>query len=169
MAKIPCFSTISWHLTRIFRCDAPRLTHCHPRRKLYAQRRLSMIPPFSGRCLCGETSYACKAEPLWQAHCHCESCRRATSSPFTSYFAMADGKWLWTGQPPATYGSSPGVWRDRCATCGAPMAYRSSRFPGEIHFFAATLDDPTRYSPTIHVHTAEMLPWVHLTDGLPQK
>lgn len=128
-----------------------------------------MIPPYSGHCLCGATRYTCKAAPLWQAHCHCESCRRATSSPFTSYFGVADGQWLWTGTPPATYQSSPGVWRDFCPTCGSPMAYRSTQFPAETHFFAASLDDPETYHPTHHVHTAERLTWVHLSDDLHEK
>ncbi len=49
------------------------------------------------------------------------------------------------------------------------MAYRSDRFPGECHFFAASLNDPTHYSPRAHVHSDETLPWVHLADGLKRK
>ncbi len=64
-------------------------------------------PPFTGRCLCGATRYRCTAAPLWQAHCHCESCRRATASPFTSFFGIANTAWEWTGAAPATYQSSP--------------------------------------------------------------
>ncbi|MEZ5798979.1 MAG: GFA family protein [Paracoccaceae bacterium] len=128
-----------------------------------------MTPPFSGRCLCGAVTYRCTAAPLWQAHCHCESCRRATASAFTSYFGIRDGAWGWTGAPPATYASSPGTFRDFCPTCGTQMTYRSDRFPGETHFFAATLDQPQAYRPTVHVHTDEQLPWIHLADGLPRK
>ena len=132
-----------------------------------------MTPPFtlpySGRCLCGAITYRCTAAPLWQAHCHCESCRRATASPITSFFGIADGAWAWTGAAPSTYLSSPGTWRDFCPTCGTQMAYRSTRFPGECHFYAATLDRPEAYAPTVHVHSDEMLPWLHLCDGLPRK
>lgn len=110
--------------------------------------------------------FRAEAAPLWQAHCHCESCRRATSSPFTSYFGIASGAWSWTGKPPATFASSEGVWRDFCPRCGAQMAYRSTRFPDEIHFYAAALDDPECFSPTAHVHTDEQLSWVQLSDGL---
>ena len=128
-----------------------------------------MTPPFTGHCLCGAVTYRCTAAPLWQAHCHCESCRRATASPFTSYFGMKDGDWAWTGAPPATFNSSAGTWRDFCPTCGTQMAYRSDKFPGECHFFAATLDHPESFTPRIHVHTDEMLPWVQLSDGLRRK
>ncbi|MDB5658616.1 MAG: hypothetical protein JWS10_1231 [Cypionkella sp.] len=128
-----------------------------------------MTPPYSGHCLCGATRFRCTAAPIWQSHCHCESCRRACSSAFTSFFGVADGAWKWTGATPATYASSPGVWRDFCAACGAQVAYRSERFPGEIHFYAALLDDPSIYAPEEHVFIAEKLPWIHLADGLPQR
>ena len=127
------------------------------------------VPPFAGRCLCGAVRYSCDAVPLWQAHCHCESCRRATSSAFTSFFGMADGSWRWTGEPPATYASSPGVWRDFCGRCGSQMAYRSSRFPEEMHFYAASLDNPSLYAPAEHVFIAEAVPWVQLADDLPRR
>jgi hypothetical protein len=122
--------------------------------------RMTQFPlPFGGHCLCGAVRFACDALPLWQSLCHCESCRRATSSPFTAFLGIADGHWRWTGQAPATYASSPGVWRDFCPHCGSPMAYRSTRFPGEIHFYAASLDDPTAYSPQDEVFLSEALPW----------
>jgi hypothetical protein len=123
-------------------------------------------PSYSGHCLCGAVRFTCDAPPLWQAHCHCESCRRATSAAFASWFGVKDGHWRWTGAPPATYQSSPDAWRDFCPTCGSQMTYRSSRFPDETHFYAASLDDPAIYTPTAHVHTDEILPWVHLNDGL---
>ena len=112
--------------------------------------------PFGGRCLCGRLRYLCDAQPLWRAHCHGESCRRATSSGFTSFYGVADGQWRWTGAPPATHASSPGVWRGFCPACGAQMAYRADRFPGECQFYAATLDDPTIYRAENHVHADEM-------------
>lgn len=126
-----------------------------------------MKVPFTGGCLCRAVTFRCDAEPLWQSHCHCESCRRATASPFTSFLGVRNGTWAWTGERPATYSSSPGVWRDFCPHCGTQMAYRSTRYPDEMHFYAATLDDPSAYQPTAHEHSAERLPWIHLSDGLP--
>jgi hypothetical protein len=127
---------------------------------------MNLTPPFSGHCLCGAVTYRCTEAPLWQGHCHCESCRRATASPFTSFFGMRNGAWEWTGQPPASYNSSPGVWRDFCPTCGTQMAYRNAREPDKTDFYAATLDDPAAYEPALHDHSAERLPWVVIADGL---
>ena len=38
-----------------------------------------------GRCLCGAVRYRVTGEPIWTAHCHCQSCRRATSAAFATY------------------------------------------------------------------------------------
>jgi hypothetical protein len=127
-----------------------------------------MTLPITGRCLCGRIRYRANAEPLWQMHCHCESCRRATASGFTSFFAIADGHWQWTGDAPSIYQSSPGVERRFCPTCGTQMSYSTDRAPSEMHFYAATLDDPESYRPTAHDLSAERLSWVVLCDGLPR-
>lgn len=127
-----------------------------------------MTPPYSGRCLCGAVTYRCDAPPLWQMHCHCESCRRATGAAFASFFGVADGTWAWTGVAPATFSSSPGVTRQFCPTCGSPMGYRADRFPAEQHFYAGSLDNPTCYQPSAHVHFAEHLAWANPHDTLPR-
>lgn len=125
------------------------------------------MKPYTGRCLCGAVTFRCTKAPRWQGHCHCESCRRATASPMTSFLGVADGGWEWTGTEPALYASSPGVTRSFCGTCGTQMAFRAERFPDEIHFYAATLDQPALYVPTRHHFLNEKLPWIHLADGLP--
>ena len=52
--------------------------------------------------------------------------------------------------------------------CGTPMHYMSTRWPGEMHLFASTLDDLTLYKPTAHVHWAERAPWLLCDDSLPR-
>lgn len=37
------------------------------------------------------------------------------------------------------------------------------------HFYAALLENGAPVAPTIDFHADEMLPWVHLSDGLPFK
>lgn len=48
------------------------------------------------------------------------------------------------------------------------MLYMSTRWPGEMHLFAATLDDLALYEPTSHVHWAERVPWLLFEDSLPK-
>lgn len=120
-----------------------------------------------GRCLCGAVTFEYAGEENWRAHCHCESCRRQTSSPFTTFMGVPHGAWRFTGKAPSVYVSSPGVRRHFCGTCGAPVAFESDAFPDEIHFYAASLGDPADFAPQRHVHADEQLPWIHLNDGLP--
>ena len=121
-----------------------------------------------GRCLCGAVTFEYSGEENWRAHCHCESCRRQTSSPFTTFMGVPNGAWRFTGEEPKVFVSSPGVRRRFCGTCGAPVAYEADIFPDEIHFYAASLEDPIGFEPERHVHTGEQLPWIHLADGLPR-
>ncbi len=121
----------------------------------------------TGRCLCGAVRYAFEGAPDWQVHCHCESCRRATAAPFTSFLGVARESFRWTGAASATYASSPGVTRSFCPVCGTQMAYQTEARPEGIDLYAATLDDPAAYRPTGHVHWNEHLAWVRLADGLP--
>ena len=122
-----------------------------------------------GRCFCGRVRFSFDpAGILWRGHCHCESCRRQTSSPFTTWFTLRDSAWRWSGAAPEVYRSTPEVRRHFCATCGTPMAYASARRPGETDFYAASLEDPSDFRPESHVYVAEKLPWIHLADDLPK-
>ena len=119
-----------------------------------------------GRCLCGAITYECSAAPNWTAYCHCQSCRLNTASPATAFFGMANDAWEWTGQPPNIYESNPGVRRYFCASCGTPVAYEADKFPGEIHFYVAALEDTKGFEPRGHVHFGEHLDWFDTRDEL---
>jgi hypothetical protein len=121
-----------------------------------------------GRCLCGAVSFEYSGPENWRGHCHCESCRRNTSSAFTTFFGVPKSAYRFTGQAPGVYRSSPGVRRLFCATCGTPMAYESDRWPDETHFYAASLEDSSDFAPQFHTHWAERVPWIDVADNLPR-
>lgn len=121
-----------------------------------------------GRCLCGRVTFAFEGPENWRGHCHCDSCRRATSSPITTFFGVPNSAWRWTGAAPKSYRSSPGVERLFCGRCGSPMAFRSDRWPDETHFYAASLVDSTAFQPDLQYHADEALPWLVLKDPPPK-
>ncbi len=121
----------------------------------------------SGRCLCGAVRFAFTGAPLWQNHCHCESCRRATASGFTSFLSVPKARVTWTGTA-TTYASSLGVIRRFCGTCGTQMSYETAARPDDVDLYAATLDDPAQFAPEDHDHWNEHLPWIIPGDGLPR-
>ena len=122
----------------------------------------------TGRCLCRAVTYAFETPINWCLHCHCESCRRNCAAPYTTFVSVPDTQWRWTGAEPAIYRSTKGVERRFCAACGTPVSYKSETQPGEMHFYAAALDDPEAFTPTRHVFHAEKLSWIHLGDDLPK-
>lgn len=127
-----------------------------------------MQPPVTGRCHCGAIAYRSDGPPLWQMHCHCESCRRTTGAAFASFLGLRDGTWRWTKGSPAVFRSSADSERLFCPDCGTPLAYRSARFPDETHIHAGTLDYPETFRPTAHVHVAERLAWADIHDHSPR-
>lgn len=122
----------------------------------------------SGRCLCGQVRWEASGPILWGGYCHCDSCRRATSSPVTAFFGVPRASLTWQGKT-VTHATSRGrVRRLFCPNCGSPMSYQADHWPGEAHLYAASLDDPEAFQPQAHYHYAERLPWLSIEDDLPK-
>jgi hypothetical protein len=121
----------------------------------------------AGGCLCGAIRYRVVGPPLWAAHCHCESCRRATGAPVATYAGFATENFAWTAGEPASFASSPGVLRTFCVRCGTSLTYQGERWPGEIHVLAATLDRPEAVTPQGEAFIEERLPWLRVAPHEP--
>jgi hypothetical protein len=106
---------------------------------------------------------------IWRAHCHCESCRRATSSPVTTFFAVPKQGFSFAGDEPGAYVSSPGRLRRFCRTCGSPMSFEYDSAPEEIHLHAASLDDDRGFTAERHDFWNERRTWLTCTDDLPKR
>ncbi|MBR0555384.1 GFA family protein [Ciceribacter sp. L1K23] len=122
----------------------------------------------SGRCLCGSVRLSVSGPVLNANHCHCESCRRATSSGVASFFTVARTDVELSGASLRRFVSSPGVTRGFCGTCGSPMSYETERRPAEIDLYIACLDDPSAIVPKAHDFWSERVGWLHVVDGLPK-
>lgn len=85
----------------------------------------------------------------------------------TSYFGVGRSQVTWHGTR-SFYNSSPGVTRGFCSRCGTPVQYMTTRWPGETHLLAATLDDLALFKPTAHVYWTERVSWLHVDDRLPK-
>ncbi len=121
----------------------------------------------SGHCLCESIRYRTDTDPIWTALCHCESCRRACSAPVVAWmgFAIADVHWTGTRR---FYPSSDIASRGFCPTCGTQMSFESTRWPGEVHLYAVSREDPEAYVPKLQCHYAERLAWLESSDRLPK-
>lgn len=121
-----------------------------------------------GRCLCGKTRWAYDGEASWACYCHCDDCRRNCAAPLVAWLGVPLENFRWLGEPPKTLKSSKGVRRHFCATCGSPMGFEADHYPGGMHLYAASLDDPENFQPTFHVNYQSKLPWLQIDDDLPK-
>jgi hypothetical protein len=121
-----------------------------------------------GGCLCGAIRFEFDGPPDEVLHCHCEFCRKQTSSPIATFVMVERAKLRFTRGEPKAFASSPGVERSFCADCGAPIAYGSERRPEIIDLFLGTLDDPGAVKPWCHVQVAEQVSWFEVLDDLPR-
>jgi hypothetical protein len=121
-----------------------------------------------GRCLCGAVEFSYDAEPNWTLNCHCETCRRSTSAPMTTWISVPLSAFRFTAARPSYYESSKGVRRSFCGTCGSSLTYESDQMLDEIHFLACTLAEPGGVRPVGHVFAGEQLAWFDTSDELPR-
>ncbi|MEM8836769.1 MAG: GFA family protein [Pseudomonadota bacterium] len=121
-----------------------------------------------GHCLCGTTHWEFEGPITWACYCHCDDCRRNCSAPLVAWLGVPIVNFKWTGAAPKTLESSKGVKRHFCATCGSPMGFEADHYPGGMHLYAASLDDPADFEPTFHVNYESKLPWLQIEDDLPK-
>ena len=121
----------------------------------------------TGKCLCGAIKFRTTGQPLWVAHCHCNTCRRSTGAPVTTFLGFNKNQVTFDGQR-NFYTSSPGVKRGFCARCGTPLTYESERCDDEVHFYVSVMDEPDAFVPERHVFYEEHINWLELNDDLPR-
>lgn len=122
----------------------------------------------TGGCLCGALRYVLHAPLRDLCYCHCSSCRRAAGAATVPWGTVLRASFVVTRGVLTEHRSSPQVTRGFCATCGAGLTYHTDARATDIDIALASLDAPERFAPEAHVWVADKLPWVHISDGLPQ-
>lgn len=125
-----------------------------------------------GGCVCGAVRYECVGEPVLAAHCHCRDCQKSSGAAMATVFAVPKAAFRKLQGVTATYryiGDTGGaVLRHFCPQCGAPLFSDVASMP-ELQFVrAASLDDPARIAPSLHVYCDSAQPWGLVEDGLPR-
>jgi hypothetical protein len=75
----------------------------------------------------------------------------------------------YTAGEPAIYRSSPTGERRFCPRCGAQLEFRQAAQPITVELYVATLDEPARISPQLHIFTEDRIPWFDVKDELPRR
>jgi hypothetical protein len=121
----------------------------------------------AGGCLCGGVRYRVTGRLLPVVACHCGQCRR-THGHFAAYTAAPKAALeLVEAAGLRWYGSSPGVRRGFCGTCGASLFWE--RAEGlHISVAAGTLDPPTGIATIGHIFVADAGDYYVIANDLPR-
>lgn len=122
----------------------------------------------SGHCLCGQCGVDLLGDPVWVGHCHCPSCRRATSAAFATYLAFDRGRVRFLGENRQVFKSSASVSRHFCRVCGSAIALEGEAWPGEIHIHVGLFDNLDHVTPQHHLFADKRAVWAEIDDGLPR-
>jgi hypothetical protein len=128
-----------------------------------------MVETFVGGCACGAVRYHMTSRPMYVHCCHCRDCQRQTGSAFViNALIEADRVKLVQGETEGvavpTDSGLPHVIH-RCPACR--VAVWSTYGGREMVRFVrvGTLDDPTAFTPDVHIYTRSKLSWVRLPEG----
>lgn len=124
--------------------------------------------PIAGGCSCGAVRYECTAEPILMFKCHCRDCQHVSGSAYMPvvYVQKADFKVTKGSIRRHETQSARGGTNRRgfCADCGSRLTGGESE--RGIGIAAGSLDDPTLFKPTMHIHVVDVEPWDTLEPDL---
>lgn len=114
-----------------------------------------------GSCLCKAVRYEADALASPIGHCHCQTCRKASASAYTSTARVARSAFRFvSGEDNLTaYESTPGKLRRHCSVCGTEVLAEWIDQP-HIILRVATLDDDPGTRPAVHIWTSHDAPWL---------
>ena len=121
-----------------------------------------------GGCLCQSTRFQVSGTARSPCFCHCRSCRLAAGAPFVAWASFPSAEFTLTKGNLCPYKSSCDVTRGFCGSCGTALTYAHRGRANELDIALATLDDASSIPPEFHIWVSHKLPWVVLSDGLPQ-
>ena len=117
---------------------------------------------FSGRCLCGAVEYACESEPMFQANCHCDYCRRSGGGVYASFvFVSASALTVNSGELHSfSHETDRGNTAIKyfCPRCGSQVFTRNSANPGRQGIRVGTITDASWFQPSANVYAGRRLP-----------
>ena len=124
---------------------------------------------YTGGCLCGAVRYEAKGEPLYCGHCYCGDCRKASGSGFVPFMGFAASAVRFSGETRVfTTRAANGGAADRnfCPVCGG-LVFGGIVGQVEQHtIYAGTLDDPSRFHPTMAIFNRGRPDWAVVPPGL---
>jgi len=120
--------------------------------------------PYTGRCLCGEVRYELDAELGPLVNCHCQFCRRAHGSAFSTVTLVPRSAFRITAGE-ALLGAYVG--RRFCSRCATRLFNVAESIPDQIALVVASLEQEPTQAPALHLNLESKAPWYEILDDKP--
>jgi hypothetical protein len=130
-----------------------------------------MATSVAGGCLCGAVRYECAAEPVMAGTCHCLDCQKSSGAGGAPTLFVPQVAVQITGE--VKYYASKGdsgqsVERGFCPNCGSPLFGKPAAMPDMLGIRAGTLDDPSIFTPGMHIYASRAQSWDVMNPDTPQ-
>ena len=122
-----------------------------------------------GSCLCRGVAYEVDADAGPIVHCHCETCRKAHGSAFSSVSNVPRSAFRWIRGEDllGSYESSPGKRRHFCTRCGSHILAERTGQP-TLLLRLGCLDTPITHTPKAHIWRSDGASWYDPKLALPE-
>jgi hypothetical protein len=135
----------------------------------------SVVVPADGKvhgsCLCGTVGFTLAAAPTRMINCHCSRCRLSRAGIHgTNVFAAIDHlQWTRGVEHVKTYRLPHAAMfaTSFCDLCGSLLPARFEKINRYL-VPVGSLDSALPIKPGVHIYVDDKLPWVEISDGLPQ-
>lgn len=123
----------------------------------------SVLPPYSGHCLCGQIRFRLNAEPLTLYACHCTDCqRRSGGALLLSMWVQRASLEVLDGTP-TLVSSIAADGRERknqvCAACQVRLWSEPIHRPTLAILRPGLLEQAKSFEPVAHQYVRSALPW----------
>ena len=123
---------------------------------------------YTGRCLCGEVRYEldCELSPL--VNCHCQFCRRAHGSAFTTVSWVPSSAFRFTAGEEQVASFGEGGARYFCRRCATRLFSRAQSQPDHMSLIVASLEQEPPAGPVAHFNLESKAGWYEILDDRPR-
>jgi len=122
----------------------------------------------TGSCLCGKVKYEISGEIGDIVHCHCQTCRKAHGSAFSSVSSVNDSEFtLFSKIPLGCFESSKGKKRYFCSSCGTQI-YAKRDDTKHIILRLGSLDNDPQAKESCHIWVSQKATWYSINSNLPE-
>ncbi|HEX3407284.1 MAG TPA: GFA family protein [Caulobacteraceae bacterium] len=122
---------------------------------------------YIARCCCQACEIAAEGEPLLNAICNCDNCKRRTGSAFGWSAYFPDDKLAQPRGELSRY-ELPHMSAERffCGRCGTTLFWRSTAFmPGHTGIAGGCFTETPLPDPAVSATDARRCAWITLPDG----